>query len=592
MSINDKILLEQFVSRTVAKLYPLISLPKVELTRPEDEAFGDYTSSLALRLAGTVKQAPMPIASAIVEAIEKELQNEIESKSTIGTMLEQVEAIAPGFINFRLKSAYLLTILNQGYSGQESTQESKKTTGQTILFEFGTPNTHKMPHIGHLFSYVYGESCARLLEAKGEFIIRNNYQGDVGLHVAKCLWALRQSMTNYEQFSLTEKIDLLQKSYQEGSLAYDEDPASKQEIDQLNTLIYQQDSTIVSLWQETRSWSIEYYRQFEERLGINHRRHYYESETNVIGKKVVTENLGKIFETDDGAIIFRGEKFGLHTRVFVNQLGNPTYEAKDIGLITKKMIDFPDFDLAIVTTANEQNEYYKIIMQVSKLIYPDLTGRMYHLGHGMINLSTGKMSSRTGQIITAFSLVELVKSRVKDYLRANRQVNQPENYSENEIELIAEKVALGAIKYSFLRSSANKNISFDLESSIAFDGNSGPYLMYTFARCQSLLSKSRSSKVAEKLIVPTELNPEELAIIRSLNRFEETVALAADNHAPHLLAGYLFELAQRFSYFYNQHQIIDDNKITSNWRLGLTRSVSKTLGEGLRLLGIEVLDRI
>jgi arginyl-tRNA synthetase len=567
--ISMKQELELQITQAIAKLYPEISQFTVELLRPENDQFGDYTSPIALALAGRLKTKPLDIAQAIAERI---VDNEA---------VEKVEAIAPGFINITLKTSALLKALDPTHH-----QTINSSNHQTILFEYGCPNTHKIPHIGHLFSYVFGESASRLLEAIGHFVIRDNYQGDVGLHVAKCLWAFEREKPNHAALTIPEKVQLLQQCYQDGSLAYDEDPQAKQAIDHLNSLIYQGDSSIAATWEMTRSWSVEYYEQFEARLGINQKKHYFESQSNAIGKKVVLDNVGKIFEEDEGAVIFRAEKYGLHTRVFINQLGNPTYEAKDIGLVTLKLQDVPEFDLAIVTTANEQSEYYKVVMKASTLIYPDLANRMMHIGHGFVNLTTGKMSSRTGGVLTAISLVETVKERVFNYLRENR------DYPADEMDRIAETVAQGAIKYSFLRSAATKNITFDIDSSVAFDGNSGPYLQYTYARCQSVLDKAGAIPSDHTQYNEQSLNSDEISVIRWLNRYGETVENAATTYSPHIVAGYLFELAQRYNYFYNQHQILSDDHATSQFRLALTQSVGRVLKDGLNLLGIDVLDKI
>jgi arginyl-tRNA synthetase len=501
-------------------------------------------------------------------------------------MIASVAVAAPGFINISLHQEHLWQEVKAAITRGDD-YGVVDTSGKNIMLEYGCPNTHKMPHIGHLFSYCYGESMVRIREAIGDNVFRENYQGDVGLHVAKCLWAYMKKnaagQLDVSVMTLAEKVQLLQVCYQEGSLAYDDDPAAKVEIDTINTQIYKHDAAIESIWQETRQWSIDYYDQFEQRIGVSQNQHYYESQTSQAGEKIVRENIGTVFEEDAGAVIFRGEAHDVHTRVFINGKGNPTYEAKDLGLISLKLSEDFVFDEAVYTTGNEQNDYFKVMFKTFNLIFPQTVNKLRHIGFGMLNLTTGKMSSRTGNVVTAIDLVEMVKERVRTYIKENRE------YDEAETENIAETVAIGAIKYSFLKSAATKNVSFDLESSIAFDGNSGPYLQYTYARCQSVLKKA-AVMVGE--IVPTDLSSEEQSILRWIYQFPEAIQEAANQYSPHVMANYIFELAQRYSVFYNNNQIITEDAAVTNSRLALTSAVAQVLKNGLYLMGIEVAEKI
>lgn len=566
-----KQILVQTIEQTVNQLFPAAQLGQIELTHPTNEAHGDYSTNVAMILARQLGQSPLQIAQQIAAALPSQ------------PAIAEVQAVAPGFINFRLYHTYYIDQLQAITTLGDTYGQPVQTSGQQILFEFGCPNTHKVPHIGHLYSYCYGESCARLLKLAGHTVYRDNYQGDVGLHVAKCLWAY-QKYQQPDPESLDAKVQYLQECYQQGAQAYEDDEQIKQEIDELNRAIYLKDVTVMADWEKTRQWSLDYYRQFEQRLGVHYDKFYLESQTSVRGLEIVKAHVDQVFEEDQGAIIFRGEKFGLHTRVFVNRFGNPTYEAKDIGLAALKKEDFT-FDQSVYTTAVEQNEYWQVVIKAIETVFPDLVGRLTHIGYGMVNLTTGKMSSRTGQIVTGTGLVEMVKERVKEYIVANR------DYTSDEVEAIAEKVAIGAVKYSFLKSAAGKNITFDLESSIAIEGNSGPYLQYTYARCQSLLRKA-ADQAADLDVTALTLNNDELAILRWLYRFPEVVEAAAADHAPHVMCNYLFELAQRFSYFYNEHQVLTDDPQITQFRLQLTAAVAQILKTGLFTLGIEVSEQV
>ncbi len=526
------------------------------LDHPGSLDHGDYSTNIALKLAKKSGKNP------------KELAEEIASNIDRGEVLDKIEVVN-GFINFFLAKNVLFEELNKVLKDKQ--KYGKKTVKKfTILLEFGQPNTHKTPHVGHLFSYIYGESLARVLENEGNKIIRANYQGDIGPHVAKCIYIAQKKLDQVRDKSLKEKVDFLQKCYVEGSELYEKDERAKKEIDRLNGKIYTRDPDVAELWKETRGWSLEFYKQFEQELGINYDKYYFESETADPGKEIVLKNVGKVFVKSEGAIIFRGDKYGLHTRVFVNKLGNPTYEAKDIGLIAMKVKDLV-FDLSLVTTANEQSEYWKVIIAASEAVFPRLEGKLKHLGFGMINLATGKMSSRKGMIIDAFALSEEVKNQIKKEYDADEDV--------------ADKIAQAAVKYSFLKSDVFKNITFDLNTSISREGDSGPYLLYSYVRTLGLLKGASFSNLKT-----AGLNREEEVLLRTLYLYPEVIEKVAKIYSPHLLVGYLFDLAQKFNYFYQKHPILkSENK---NLRLALSAAVGQIIRNGLLLLGIEVVDKM
>lgn len=465
-----------------------------------------------------------------------------------------------GFINIRLKTEYLVDQLGK------AVEIEKRLNGKKIMFEYGQPNTHKMPHIGHLFSYIYGESMCRILESSGALVRRVNYQGDVGLHVAKCLWAYSKTNSK-DPSSLEDKVKLLQEMYQKGSRAYDEDKVAKEEIDGINKKIYDNDSNIVPLWQKTREWSVKYYQLFEKRIGARFDHYYFENQVARAGVKLIKDNTGGVFKKSEGAVVYEGS----HIRVFLTSEGNPTYEAKDLALEIQKMRDWP-CDTLVITTAVEQNEYFKVVFSALEEVEPNLIGKMKHIGFGMINLIGGKMASRTGNIIGAIDLV-------------NRVVSVSST----------EEVGLGAIKYAFLKKGAAQNMIFDLKQSVSMNGNSGPYLQYTHVRICSVLAKSQISKLkAQKLSIEhLELSIEELNILRWIYRFPEVVGEAAEKYAPNLICNFLYELAQRYNTFYNKCSILNaQSSGERQFRLVLTKSVGEVLKKGLNLLGIDTPERM
>jgi len=531
----------------------------INLRHPATAEHGDYSTNAALVYAGQLKKKPLELAQLIKDSVSK---NELVEKVTVAP---------PGFVNFFLSEDALLQEL-KAISNKE--KKPKKIGGKTILLEYGQPNTHKAPHIGHLFSYIFSESLARMLEEAGNKVIRANYQGDVGLHVAKCLYQVKKKTKEIKKLKTPkDKVDFLQLCYQEGTRAYEKSEKIAAEIDELNQKIYHKDPEIADLWSETRKWSLDFFREFEKDLGIKYDHYYFESETAMRGGEIVKEHVSDIFTKSDGAIIFKGEKYGLHTRVFITQFGMPTYEAKDIGLNELKLR--LNFDLSIVTTASEQNEYYKVITKVSELIFPELKGKLKHLGFGLIQLKTGKMSSRTGEIVDAFEVAELTKDTIKKQYQSGKE--------------LAAAVGFAAIKYSFLKSDAYKNIVFDLAKSISRQGDSGPYLLYTYVRTQSILGKTPNVKTA---IPKVNLNPEEKMILRLIYQFPEVTEAATSLYSPHLIASYLYLLAQNFNLFYQKHSVLKADGETKQFRLAMTFAVGKIIKDGLYLLGIQTVSKM
>lgn len=556
------------IERAIEKAFPGTELPPFDITRPDDQ-FGDFSSTIALHLARPLKRSPLEIAHTIARFLP------------LTDPFKKIDVVAPGYINVWLSDAALVSAMNQ------VSHIDPVASPETILFEYGTPNTHKMPHIGHLYNYIYGESCCRMLEAVGHQVYRDNYQGDVGLHVAKCLWGYPIALKHWGQVPSTqsERVELLQSAYQLGSAAYDKNPKHKSEIETINTKIYHHDPDIMPLWDETRAWSLAYYRWFEQSLGIKFDRWYLESDTAKIGESLVREHVGDVFEEDNSAIIFRGEPYGLHTRVFVNSRGNPTYEAKDIGLAALKLRDFPEVSHFIVATADEQSGYWSVVKKATELVFTSKfkDKQIEHLGYGMINLTSGKMSSRTGDIVTAFSLVEMVT------LAMRHRLDEERHDVDADLDEVAKKVGLAAIKYSFLKTTAKKNIAFDLESSIAKEGNSGPYLLYTVARCKSVLSKA---PLSNQYGVGVDINEIETSLLRWLARYSDVVHTAAQERSPHYVASYMFELAQRFNTWYARERIITEDRPKTEWRLTLVGAVMENLIHGLTLLGIETVEAL
>ncbi|HVZ58255.1 MAG TPA: arginine--tRNA ligase [Patescibacteria group bacterium] len=570
--------------QSVLKQLNLEDLP-ITITPTQDPSHGDYAMNVAFQAAKQLKTSPL-------EAAEKICQ-ELRTKGK--EQLSKIEVAKPGFINFTLSTSALL----ESAATEHKKLGSSSFKDRKIMIEFTDPNPFKEFHIGHLYSNIVGESIARLLEAAGAEVKRVCYQGDVGLHVAKSLWGMRQLMANnqwqmadLEKRPLEERVKFLGQAYALGAARFEEDQEAKKEIIAINKQVYEIGSSptapgtnVSEMYTKGRQWTLEYFETIYARLGTTFWHYYFESEAGPIGVDLVKEYLGRnIFRESEGAVIFPGEDHGLHTRVFINSLGLPTYEAKELGLAPTKYKDYP-YDLSIIVTGNEINEYFKVLIKALSLIYPDLAGKTRHISHGMVRLPEGKMSSRTGNVKTGEWLLDEAKVRAAAKIAEVKEEKTSRVNATQEDE-ISEIVGVGAVKWALLRSGIGRDIEFSFAESVSFEGNCGPYIQYTFVRTQSVLAKANERDLSIPFD-PVALHPEERQLLVYLTRYDDIVTEAAERFAPNLVTTYLFELAQLFNLFYQKYPILKEKGEVRDLRLFLTGRVGETIKEGLYLLGIK-----
>jgi arginyl-tRNA synthetase len=571
---------------------------------PADLKMGDYSSNVAMVLAKKQKSNPRDLAEKIVIQLKSDLEDSKRSD------FERVEA-QNSFINFYLSSKFFRDnikkiIKNKNYAKNDLFK------GKKVMIEYTQPNPFKPFHIGHLMSNAIGESLSRLFEAGGAKVVRANYQGDIGPHVAKAIYMIMKNplptlpLTKGEgkgggvsEMSISIQAEYIGECYSKGSNLYNTDENAKREIDEINKKIYERsDPKINDIYAWGRKITLEAFEEVYKILGTKFDKYYFESGVAKIGEKIVKAHVSKIFEKSDGAIIFRGEKYDskLHTRVFLNSQGLPTYETKELGLTMSKFkagFLSRKLNLSAVVTAVEQAEYMKVVEQVLYLIKPELKGKLKHITHGMMQLVGGKMSSRKGNVITGESLLcdtqkEIIE-RVKD-----------RNFPEEEKKRISEIVSVAALKYSILKQAIGGNIIFDFEKSISFEGDSGPYLQYSYTRAKSILEKARTENINLATEPPSDINlatepPSDWEITeveKMLYRFPEMVLRSAKEYEPHYIANYLIELARAFNTFYGQTKIVDKNDPTSPYKIALTQAFSIVVKNGLFLLGIKVPEKM
>ena len=542
------------------------------LEKPANSDFGDYSTSIALKLTKQMKKSPMIIAEEIKKNFPKT------------DFIQKIDVVKPGFVNFWVSSVQsinrLTDIIEKGFEFPKYHLGKNKKA----MVEFAHPNTHKLFHIGHLRNISTGESIVRILEAVGNKVIRGNYQGDVGLHIAKCLFGILNSKSDIHKLdSLQTKIEFIGKMYSVGTKAYEDDLKAKEEINKINRMIYEQSPEIMPLWQETKQWSLEYFDKVYKRVYSHFDRLYLESEVTKRGLEISKEIFKKgILEKSQGAIVFNGKKYGLDTRVFINSLGFPTYEGKEMGLSEIEFTEFGELDKIIHTVTPEQTSFFKVTFKVEELIdEKKYKNKQYHLAYEWVKLKAGKMSSREGNIIEANWLIDEVKKKILEKFNCNEEVG--------------ETLAVASIKYSFLKNGTHTIIHFDIDESIAVDGNSAPYLIYTYVRCQSVLNKNQRSKIKNQndiSKIKNNLNTDELNVLRTINQFSEIVQQASVQLAPNLIANYLYELAQKYNYFYQKNKILESEEKTKKFRLILTTAVGKIIKELLYLLGIKTVEQM
>ena len=549
------------LKKLIEEALEALGVPKIpfSLEYPQETSNGDFATNAALLCAQELKQSPKEIAEKLREYI----------KNKNAPYIQNIEVAGPGFVNFFLSDEYFLNALSDTLSQREGYGSNTSFSGKKVIIEYTDPNPFKELHIGHLMSNAIGESLSRIIEASGAEVKRANYQGDVGLHVAKALWGIQQGESD------------LGKAYTLGAKKYEEDKAAKEEIILINQKIYEgTDEALNIIYENGKAESLERFESIYTRLGTHFDYYFFESETGRRGKKIVEENIPNIFQESEGAIIYQGEKKGLHTRVFITSKKLPTYEAKELGLAHLKEEEYPH-NISIVITGNEVIDYFKVAQAALEDINKTLSEKTKHIPHGMLRLTSGKMSSRTGDVISAEDLLESIKNILREKVQESKHVEENED--------LLDCIAVSAIKYAVLKQDSGKDIIFDFEKSISFTGDSGPYLQYTYARTQSILKKGESEGLSPSL---GKAIGKEKDIARSISKFPHIVLRALNNHAPHYIATYLQELAHTFNTYYADQQIVNKEDPISPHRLAVTEGVAYVLKNGLHLLGISAPDKM
>jgi len=578
--------IKQRLAQSVKQLFGVES--EVDLVVAPEETEADYATNVALQLAKVAHKSPMLIA--------EDLRADLEKAGGDWT----VSVAAPGFLNFTMKAEFFAEKVQNIAERSENNISCSEYFDKMVVAEFSDPNPFKVLHVGHLYTSIVGDAISRLLKLAGAKVTRVNFGGDVGLHVGKTLWAVMQH--NYSPDDIN--IEEIARCYVEGTAAYEEDEQAKAKITELNKTVYRiaemgeaestqlggEEGELARLYWRGRELSYAYFDDFYASIGVKFDKYYPESSVVDKGLEEVRAHIGPVYELSDGAIVYRGEKVGLHTRVFINREGVPTYETKDVGLIFTKWEDF-HFDESMVITGNEQGDYMRVVLASVQEYAPELVERTRHLTHGLVKLPGNvKMSSRKGNFLKAVEVLQLVREAVWNDLSARTGKKPGE---DADLDARAELIMLAAVKYAFLKYKMGGDIVFDPKESVAMNGNSGVYLLYSAVRAKKVLQKVGSGgdgASLNKKVVQDEPEEEEEKFVRRLNKkivqYEEVVRMAALEKAPYKVCAYLYELAQEFSRFYEHVQVAGSAREEA---LAMTvRGYLKVVEQGLGVLGIKV----
>jgi arginyl-tRNA synthetase len=527
---------------------------------PTIASHGDYATNLALVLSKQLEISPRECAERCVAALAH-----IQP-----SWLKKVEIAGPGFINFFVHDdVYHATTQSFSQHGFGTGMLNNKR----IIIEHSSPNLFKPFHIGHLMNNTIGESIVRLAEYAGADVVRLSYPSDVSLGIGKAIYVVIKNGIETLRSLITEKG---KQCYAEGNQLYDTDVSVQEEVKRITEELYAQvPGEVSAIYEECKTINLQYFIHITHRLGSRFDAYIYESETGIIGEQIVRKHIGSVFAESNGAVIYEGEKDGLHTRVFLNTEGRPTYEAKDIGLLALKFERYHP-DLSLFVTDHEQKPYFEVVATAASHIHSEWKEKTIHRTHGRMTFKGQKMSSRLGGVPLAADIVDALNDEVGE---------RAEGLASHD----KESVALAAIKFAILRVVAGKNINFDPETSLSFEGDSGPYIQYTIVRARSVLAKAYGVGLG---VGAAHTECDASLVEKKIAETSEAVEKAIHSWEPHHVALHALELAQAFNSWYGNTKLIDTENPHTPWNLFVTQTVAEVLEKELFLLGIPVPEKM
>ena len=540
--------------------------------------------------------------------------NPVQIGETIGNYLvenvDEVNAfnVVKGFLNIEISDANYIHFFNGIKDDETYGFVSPKREEKAVMVEYSSPNTNKPLHLGHVRNNLLGYSVAEILKASGKKVYKTQIINDRGIHICKSMLAWERFGNGETPESTGLKGDKLVGNYyvkfdQEYkkqihdliSKGSSEDDAKKQApilIEAQNMLLKWEagDEDVVALWEKMNGWVYEGFAQSYKNLGVDFDTLYYESNTYLLGKEFITEGLksGVFQKEEDGSVWCDLTEDGLDKKIVQRSDGTAVYMTQDIGTAIQRIKDFPDVGGMVYTVGNEQDYHFQVLFLILKKLGFEWAKNLYHLSYGMVDLPSGKMKSREGTVVDADDLIEDMASTAEEI---SEELGKLDGYSPEEKMELYKTIGLGALKYYVLKVDPKKRILFDPKESIDFQGNTGPFIQYTYARIQSILRKANLKDGGSGNT--TTLHPKEKELIKQIQLFPEVVQNAADNYSPALIANYTYDLVKEFNSFYQNVSILGaDNENEKAFRVQLSHVVANTIKNSFGLLGIQVPKRM
>ncbi|MBN8704077.1 MAG: arginine--tRNA ligase [Bacteroidetes bacterium] len=518
--------------------------------------------------------------------------------------------VVKGFLNLVIKDSYWLSYLAKVYAEASFGHVIATPQSPTVMVEYSSPNTNKPLHLGHIRNNLLGYSVAEILKAAGNNVIKSNLINDRGVHICKSMLAWQRWGNGETPESSGLKGDkLVGKYYVEFDKHY------KKEVEELVTkgvakdsaekqsLLMQEvqemlrkwelgDTEVKTLWETMNSWVYKGFNETYNKLGVNFDKIYYESNTYLLGKKIVDEGLikGVFYKKEDGSVRIDLTNDGLDEKVILRSDGTSVYITQDIGTAIERFKEFPALTKLIYTVGNEQDYHFKVLFLILKKLGYKWAEECYHLSYGMVDLPSGKMKSREGTVVDADDIVDEMVVTAKE---TTEQLGKIDGFTKEEAEKLYKQIGLGALKFFLLKVDPKKRLLFNPQESIDFNGHTGPFIQYTFTRIQSILRKANEQGAVFSLDNISSLHLKEKELIKLMYEYPIVIKEAAKKYDPSHIANYTYELAKVFNQFYHECSILkEENANSKSFRLCLSNKVAEIIRKSMLLLGIEMPERM
>ncbi len=587
-------LLDTTAKEGILEIYQ-IEIPKIEFQETRKDFDGDITI-VVFPLLKFIKGNPFEIATKLGEYLKEN-----------NTLVESFNVVK-GFLNLVIADHYFVNSFNKIYHTHNYGFETPKQDEKSVMVEYSSPNTNKPLHLGHIRNNLLGYAVAEIIAASGKKVYKTQIINDRGIHICKSMLAWQKFGNGETPESTGLKGDKLVGNYyvkfdqeykaQITALINNgktEEEAKKQApiLLEAQKMLLQWEAgneEVIALWKKMNQWVYDGFNQSYKELGVNFDTNYYESNTYLLGKDVVADGLSKgvFYKKEDGSVWIDLTEEGLDEKIVLRADGTAVYMTQDIGTAIQRIKDFPDIGGMVYTVGNEQDYHFKVLFLILKKLGFSWAENLYHLSYGMVDLPSGKMKSREGTVVDADDLMVEMTNTAREI---SQELGKLDGYSNEEKEKLYKTIGLGALKYYILKVDPKKRILFDPKESIDFNGNTGPFIQYTYARIQSIIRKADFD--IENTIANYTLHPKEKDVIKQLQNFPFVVQNAAKNFSPALIANYTYELVKDYNSFYQTVPILGvHDKNQKIFRTQLSKKVSSVIKSAFSLLGIEVPNRM